>query len=162
MTIVDALNDIWNTILGIMTQFVIPDWNALIGLLPLFIFLGVVGPLLTLLPLGIVIYQFRKPRVRAIPVAHEGPTIAAIGADGRPTFPPGLPHCRRDALIYPSGTLRCERCHDSLAVTCPMCGLGRPAAIDTCTNCGLVLKVKPRAVVARRASGPKPGGAAVA
>ena len=41
---------------------------------------------------------------------------------------------------------RCERCQDELAVACPMCGLGRPAIIDTCTNCGLVLKVKPRAV----------------
>ena len=45
---------------------------------------------------------------------------------------------------------------------CPMCGLGRPAAIDTCTNCGLVLKVKPRPVPVVRSSGPKPGGAAVA
>ena len=49
------------------------------------------------------------------------------------------------------GTARCERCHDELAVICPMCGLGRTAMVDTCTNCGLVLKVKPRAVVVRRA-----------
>ena len=59
MTIVDALNDLWNTILETMALFVIPDWNAVIGLLPLLVFIGLVGPLLTFLPLGIVIYQLR-------------------------------------------------------------------------------------------------------
>jgi len=160
VTIIEQLNELWSTILKTISQFVIPDWNAIIGLLPLLVFLGIVGPLLTLLPLGIVIYQARKPRVKVR--FEEGPQIAPLDADGRPIFPPGLPHCRRDGIIYPSGTLRCERCHDELAVICPMCGLGRPARIDTCTNCGLVLKVKPRAVVARRSAGPKPGGAAVA
>ena len=103
MTIVDTLNELWTGLLEIMSQFVIPDWNAIIGLLPLLIFLGIVGPLLTLLPLGIVIYQLRKPRVKGVRF-EEGPTVAAIGADGQPIFPPGLPHCRRDGLIYPSGT----------------------------------------------------------
>ena len=161
MTIIDSLNQLWSTILQTIALFVIPDWNAIIGLLPILIFLGIVGPLMTLLPLGILIYQFRKPRVKGVKF-EEGPREAVIGADGRPIFPPGLPHCRRDALIYPSGTVRCERCHDELAVICPMCGLGRPAVIDTCTNCGLVLKVKPTAVLVRRPTGPKPGGAAVA
>ena len=162
MTIVDSLNQLWNTILETMALFVIPDWNAIIGLLPILIFLGVVGPLITFLVLGILIYQVRKPRVKGVKF-EEGPSVAQIGADGQPIFPPGLPHCRRDALIYESGTDRCERCHDELAVICPMCGLGRPAILDTCTNCGLVLKVKPRAVVLRSSSaGPKPGGAAAA
>jgi hypothetical protein len=162
VTIIDSLNDLWNTILQTMSMFVIPDWNAIIGLLPILIFLGVVGPLITFLFLGIVAYQVRKPRVKGVRF-EEGPTVAEIGEDGQPVFPPGLPHCRRDALIYPSGTIRCERCRDELAVICPMCGLGRPAARDTCTNCGLVLKIRPREVVVRSSSaGPKPGGAAVA
>ena len=109
MTIVDTLNEMWTGLLEIMTQFVIPDWNAIIGLLPLLVFLGIVGPLLTLLPLGIVIYRLRKPRVKGV-AFEEGPTVAAIGADGQPIFQPGLPHCRRDGLIYASGTARCERC----------------------------------------------------
>ena len=161
MTIVDALNDLWNTILETMALFVIPDWNAVIGLLPLLVFIGLVGPLLTFLPLGIVIYQLRKPRVKG-KILEAGPQVAALDPNGQPIFPPGLPHCRRDALIFPSGTTRCERCRDELAVLCPMCGLGRPAILDTCTNCGLVLKIKPRAMVARSTAGPKPGGAAVA
>lgn len=160
MSIGDALNDLWNSILEITATLVIPDWTAVIGLLPLLIFLGVVGPLVTLLPLGILIYQLRKPRVKV--VLEEGPQVARIEAGGEPIFPPGYPYCRRDGLVYPSGTIRCERCHDDLAVSCPMCGLGRPALIDTCTNCGLVLKVEPRAMVVGRSTGPRAGGAAAA
>lgn len=160
MSIGGTFDQIWNGILEFLSLIVIPDWGSVIGLLPLLIFLGIVGPLVTLLPLGIVIYQLRKPRTSMR--LEDGPRVAEIGADGEPIFPPGLPFCRRDGLIYPSGTLRCERGDEELAVTCPMCGLGRPAILDTCTNCGLVLKVKPRAVAVGRPIGPKPGGAAAA
>jgi hypothetical protein len=43
-----------------------------------------------------------------------------------------------------------------------MCSLGRSALMDACSNCGLVLKVKSRAIAVRASAGPKPGGAAVA
>jgi hypothetical protein len=43
-----------------------------------------------------------------------------------------------------------------------MCGLGRLALVDTCTSCGLILKVKTHAVAVRTTAGPKPGGAAAA
>jgi hypothetical protein len=160
VNIVDTLNGIWNTILDITEMFVIPNWNDVIGLMPLLIFLGVVGPLLTFTVLGIVAYQLTKPRAHVR--IEEGPQVAQVGADGQPIFPPGLPYCRQHGLIYPSGTLRCERGGEELAVICPMCGLGRPAAIDTCTNCGLVLNVKARPVPVGRMTGPKPGGAAAA
>lgn len=160
MNVVDALNGLWNTILGITEMFVIPNWNDVIGLMPLLIFLGVVGPLVTFSLLGIVIYQATKPRAHVR--LEEGPTVAQIGADGAPIYPPGLPYCRQHGLIYASGTIRCERGGEELAVICPMCGLGRPAAIDTCTNCGLVLNVKARPVPVGRMTGPKPGGAAAA
>jgi hypothetical protein len=42
-----------------------------------------------------------------------------------------------------------------------MCGVGRAAELDTCGNCGLVLKIETRALAVRRGR-PKPGGAAVA
>lgn len=160
MTINETLDGLWNQILEITTFFVIPEWGEVIGLLPLLIFLGIVGPLLTLVPLGIVIYQLRKPRTRVR--YEEGPRVAESGADGQPIFPPGLPFCRHHGLIHPSGAIRCERGDGELAVTCPMCGLGRPAAIDTCPNCGLVLKVRPRTVAVAQRTGPKPGGAAAA
>lgn len=160
MNLIGSLQEFWDGFLEFATLFVIPDWGELIGLLPVFIFLGVVGPLLTIVPLGILIYQARKPRVRTRVV--EGPRAAAVGADGEPVFPAGLPYCRRDGLIFASGTQRCDDCRETLLVICPMCALGRTALSDTCTNCGLVLKVQPRAVVVRASSGPRPGGAAVA
>ncbi len=160
MTIVDQLNEFWNSALQTATMFVIPDWGALIALLPVFIFIGVIGPFLTFTVLGSLYYQVRKPRVKL--TFEEGPRLASLDDSGAPVFPPGLPFCRRDAMVYSSGTLRCETCQDALAVTCPMCGLGRMAAANTCGNCGLVLHVKTRAIAVRATPGPKPGGAAAA
>ena len=160
MNLVDVLNAIWTQILQVTSLFVMPDWGMLISALPVLIVLGLVAPFLTFLALGTVIYQLRKPRVKVR--FEEGPRVAEISADGQPIYPIGLPHCRRDALVYPSGALRCERCHDELAVVCPMCSLGRSALSDTCSNCGLVLKVNSRAIAVRTSAGPKPGGAAVA
>jgi hypothetical protein len=160
VNLVDVLNGIWNQILEITSLFVMPDWGGVIALLPVLIVLGLVAPFLTFLALGTVIYLVRKPRVKV--TYEEGPRVATIGEDGEPVFPAGLPYCRRDALIYPSGILRCDTCHDPLAVICPMCGVGRAALIDTCANCGLVLKVRSRSVALPVVAGPKPGGAAVA
>jgi hypothetical protein len=160
MNLVDVLNSIWNQILQVTSLFVMPDWGMLISALPVLVVLGLVAPFLTFVALGTVIYLARKPRVRVR--FEEGPRVAEIGPDGEPVFPIGLPHCRRDGLAYPSGTLRCERCHDVLAVICPMCSRGRSGLDETCSNCGLVLKVKSRAVAVRTSAGPKPGGAAVA
>jgi hypothetical protein len=160
VNIVEFLNQIWTQILDVTSIFVMPDWSFVISLLPVLIVLGLVMPFLTGLAIGTVIYLVRKPRVKV--VFEEGPRVAEIGPGGEPVFPVGLPHCRRDGLVYPSGTIRCERCGDELTVICPMCGLGRLALIDTCTNCGLVLKVKTHAVAVRTTAGPKPGGAAAA
>lgn len=160
MNVIDALNGLWNTILDITEMFVIPDWSSVIGLLPLLIFLGVVGPLVTFMVLGMLGYQLTKPRAKL--TVEEGPQVARSGADGQPIFPPGRPFCRTHGLIYPTGTVRCDRGGEALSVICPMCGLGRPSAIDTCPNCGLVLNVKARPVPLGSKVGPKPGGAAVA
>ena len=160
MTIVEQLTEFWNSALQTASYVVIPDWGALVALLPIFILVGVIGPFVTFTVLGALYYQVRKPRVKL--AFEEGPRLAELDAGGAPIFPPGLPFCRRDATVYPSGTLRCETCHDALAVTCPMCGLGRMAAQDTCGNCGLVLHVKTRAVAVRATPGPKTGGAAAA
>ena len=160
MSITETLESIWNQILEITSLFVIPDWGALIQLMPVLIFLGVVGPLLTFTALGILAYQLAKPRTSVKFV--EGPRTAELDESGQPVFPAGLPHCRRHELIFASGTTLCDRDGTELTVVCPMCGLGRLAVVDTCSNCGLVLKVKSRAVAVRPASGPKPGGAAAA
>ena len=157
--LIDALEGLWNTILDVTSMFVMPDWNSVIALLPLLIFLGVVGPLITFFLLGTFIYQVRKPRVKVS--YEEGPKQALLDEGGQHVYPVGLPHCRRDALVYASGATRCDVCRQDLAVTCPMCGVGRAAALDTCGNCGLVLKIENRGVTVRRGRA-KPGGAAVA
>jgi hypothetical protein len=160
VNLVEVLEGIWNQILEITSLFILPDWSGVIALLPVLVVLGLVGPFMTFLALGTFIYLIRKPRVKV--AFEEGPRVADIGADGEPIFPVGLPYCRRDALVYPSGAHFCDRCRDKLAVMCPMCGLGRFALADTCTNCGLVLKVRSKAMVVAAAPGPKPGGAAAA
>ncbi len=160
MNLIDVLDQIWTQILQVTSIFVMPDWGFLISILPLLVLLGLIAPFLTGLMIGTMAYMVTKPRVKVAFV--EGPHVAEIGPGGEPVFPVGLPHCRRHALVYPSGTLRCDQDGDPLTVICPMCRLGRQALIDTCTNCGLVLKVKPHAVAVRTTSGPKPGGAAAA
>lgn len=157
--VIDSLQNAWHGFLDLITGIVIPDWGALINLLPVFLFFGVIAPILTLVVLGWLIYVVRKPRA-GLRIA-EGPRPAELSPSGRPVYPDGEPYCPRDQLVYPSGAVSCEVCHQNLAVICPKCGVGRPAEISTCGNCGLVLRVVPRPR-ALRPAGPKAGGAAAA
>ncbi len=159
MGITDHLSQVWTQILDFIGKIVSPDWGGLIGLLPIMVVVGVIGPLLSLLGLVWFIYFVRKPRARVR--FEEGARTAPLDDSGTPVFPPGEPYCARDALIYPPGTTRCDVDDAELAVICPMCGIGRLAAITTCGNCGLVLNVELRTRVMRPA-GPPPGGAAIA
>lgn len=157
--LLNQLNSIWSQLLELLSRFVIPDWGGLINLFPVLVLIGVVGPLLTLLVLAWFVYAVRAPRPRVR--LAEGPERIPLDPDGRPVVRPGLPYCRRDLLAFAGNATRCTECGDDLAVICPMCGLGRPATIATCGNCGLVLQVEPRVRVLRPA-GPPPGGAAIA
>jgi hypothetical protein len=161
VSVIDQLGQIWNQVLDFMSKIVIPDWGALIGLLPIFVLIGVVGPLLSLLALVWVVYVARRPRASLAVV--EGPRPARLDAGGQPVYPTGEPYCARDGLVYPFGQTTCDQCHGELVVTCPKCGIGRQARIETCDNCGLILRVDPRAQQRALApAGPPPGGAAVA
>ena len=155
----DALGQIFQGIIDFLTPILLPDWKALINLLPIFLVIGVVGPLLSLLVLGWVVYVLGKPRSR-IKYTDPQPRPAEL-VDGEPAYPAGEPYCAFDRLVYPPGTTRCDACGRDLAVTCPKCGTGRQAWIDTCGTCGLVLRID-HAVPALRPAGPPPGGAAAA
>lgn len=159
MTVLDQLTSLWDQLIQLTSQLVIPDWGALVALLPVLLFIGLVGPALTLAVVAWFVYAVRAPRAKV--AVEEGARLAPLGADGAPDYPVGLPYCGRDRLVYPSGTTRCAECGDDLAVVCPMCGLGRSAGLTTCGNCGLVLRVEARTRVMRPV-GPPPGGAAVA
>jgi hypothetical protein len=160
VTVIDNLNHIWTGLLNFLSTLVIPDWGSLVGLLPLFLVLGVIGPIATILILAWFIYLVRRPMT---PVAYrDGPRPAPLDDDGKPVFPVGLPHCLREGLVYASGSTRCPNDGDELWVVCPMCGLGRSAGVQTCGECGLVLKVANRPAALGPIAGPPPGGAAIA
>ena len=155
----DAIGRLFQGFIDFLNPILLPDWKALIDLLPVFLLIGVVGPIVTLLVLGWFVYFVSKPRSR-IPYVDPQPRPAAI-VDGAPVFPRGEPYCAVDHLVYPPGATRCDTCGRDLAVTCPKCGTGRQAYIDTCGTCGLVLRID-RTVPALRPVGPPPGGAAAA
>lgn len=155
---IDALQQAWHGLLQAISGIVIPDWGALVGMLPIFLLIGVVGPLVSLLVFGWFIYVARAPRAKLAIV--EGPVVAET-VNGEPVFPSGEPYCPNDSLVFPSGATRCDVCHRELLVRCPKCAAGRQARVDTCGNCGLVLKIENRAR-AMRPAGPPPGGAAAA
>lgn len=155
----DAIGQIFQGILDLLAPIIIPDWGALVGLLPVFLLLGVVGPILTLLVLGWFIYVVRRPRDR-IPYVEPAPRPARL-VEGTPSYPAGEPYCAVDRLVFPPGTTSCSVCRRELAVVCPKCGTGRQAIVDTCATCGLELRINPRAVAPVRAA-PPPGGAAAA
>lgn len=159
MSITDILQNLWNGLLELLSKLVIPDWTALVALLPVLLLIGVVGPILTLVVLGWVIYQLRRPRTKVR--FSDGPISAPIGDDGKPALPTAEPVCYRDGLIYPPGIDRCEVCHDELSLICPKCGVGRQVSVAACGNCGLAIRLepRPRAIVP---AGPKQGGAAAA
>ena len=155
---IEALQQAWHALLAALSNVITPDWGALIGLLPIFLLIGVVGPLVSLLALGWFIYVVRAPRAKLAII--EGPAPAPM-VDGQASYPSGEPYCPNDSLVYPSGATRCEICSRELLVRCPKCEAGRQARIDTCGNCGLVLKIEHRGR-ALRPAGPPPGGAAAA
>jgi hypothetical protein len=154
--IIDTINQLWNGLVTFSGNFVTPDWGALIGLLPVFLLIGVVGPLLTLIVLFWLRYGLLRPRLR---VAYADSRRAArLDADGRPVFPAGEPYSPREGVIYEPGMTRSSS-GESLVVACPKCSLVRPAADDTCGNCGLAFTLKPT-TRSLRPAGPPPGGRA--
>jgi ribosomal protein S27AE len=159
VTISDQIAKMWSDFLAWLSTIVIPDWSAVIGLLPLLLLIGVIGPLLTLAVLAWLGYGVTKPRTKVEYV--EGTRTAPLDHLGAPIFPPGEPYCPHDGLIYPYGVTRCDRDKTLLQVRCPKCGLVRDSDIQTCGNCGLVLKIEPRTLIVAT-DRPPPGGAAVA
>ena len=159
MTLPDQISKLWSDLLAFLSTLVIPDWAALIALLPLFVLIGIVGPLLSLAALAWLGYGITKPRVKVR--YDEGTKVAPRDHLGRPIVPAGEPWCPRDGLIYGPGTTRCDVDKTNLLVQCPKCDVVRDAGLSTCGNCGLKLHLQPRAMIVAT-DGPPPGGAALA
>jgi len=156
----DALSQLVKSILDIVAIFVTPDWGALVGLLPILLLIGVVGPILSLLVLAWFIYFVRAPRRRLRQL--EAQPVAATVVDGAPVYPAGEPYCAVDALVHPAGVTRCVTCRRELLVRCPKCEVVRAAHVEACPQCGLVLHLDRRAVTLAAPAAPPSGGAAAA
>ncbi len=154
--IIETIEQLWNDLVTFSGTFVTPDWGALIGLLPVFLLVGVVGPLLTLIVLFWLRYGLVRPRLRVAYAASR--RAAPLDAEGRPVFPIGEPYSPREGVIYEPGMTRSSS-GESLVVACPKCSLVRPAADPTCGNCGLMFTLKPT-TRSLRPAGPPPGGRA--
>jgi hypothetical protein len=157
--VIQTLQDLWHQFLQLISGLVIPDWAALVNLLPVFLLFGVIGPVFSLLALVWLIYFLRRPRTRVS--TADGPRRAVVDGTGDPVYPRGEPYCTRDRLVYSWGPSSCERCGNELTVLCPKCGVARSASLASCGNCGLEIRLEPR-LRALRPAGPPPGGAAVA
>ena len=154
----DTISRIWSGVLQFSAGFITPDWGALIKLLPIFLVIGVVGPILSLLVIAWLRYGVLRPR-RTAAFAPET-RVAPLDAQGNPVYPTGEPYSPAERVIYAPGTTR-SASGQELVVACPKCGLVRSAAMDTCGNCGLTFRLKPT-TRSLRPAGPRPGGAATA
>ena len=73
----DAIGQLFQSFINFLQPILIPDWKALIDLLPVLLLIGVVGPILTLLIFGWFLYVVGKPRSR-IPYVDPQPELARI------------------------------------------------------------------------------------
>jgi len=155
--------DPWTAFLDWLTTIVVPDWNQLIAMLPLFLVIGVTGPLLSLVFLlwGWERFKRRSGKVR---VALPEPQPAPLDADGRPLFPANVPYDPRTGLVYPQDRITSAEDGTTLLIRCPVDGTVREASIQTCTACGtrFILGAARTPAVIRRTGKPPAGGAAAA
>lgn len=153
----------WDQLLGFLSRIIIPDWNALIALVPLFALLGLLGPVLSLLALAWLHHRLTR-RAGRVRLGEALPVIAERDEDGQLIVPANAPFCSRDGLIYPGSAATCDRCRGELSVRCPVDDTVRPAAQQLCRACGTryVLGAADTALTIRRTGRPPRGGAAVA
>ena len=136
---IEQLNQTWTGILQYLNGIVVPDWGGLVNLLPIFLLIGVVGPLLSLVVLFWFIYFVRKPRLR---VEYVDPRRPAPRDDRAAPSSRPASRIRAPRRWSTSPAPRRSDAGDPLLVRCPKCDLVRPAEIDTCGNCGLSFVIR--------------------
>jgi hypothetical protein len=160
---VPAQTDPWTAFLQWLQTIIIPDWSGLIGLLPILLILGVVGPGLSLLALYWLYVRARTRRGKVRTVDPE-PEQALLAADGTYTYPPNAPYCPTHHLIYPPTMRECPINGEELLVRCPVDESVRVAGQQLCRTCGTryQLGAALTPLVVQRRGRPPAGGAAVA
>jgi hypothetical protein len=156
-------SDPWTGFLDWLATVLAPAWGELIDLMPYFVILGVIGPLISIMGLMWLWYllnrkrgRVRRTEVQAVP--------APLDEDGAPEFPRNVPYCEEHALVYPSLARNCQIDRADLSVACPVDGTVRAADVEICSACGtrFVLGANASPTVVTPGSGPPEGGAAVA
>ncbi len=159
----ETATDFGSRLLELLEALLIPDWTDLMGLVPILLILGLLGPVLTLLVLYWLYMRIssRRGRVRT---DDPEPLAAPTDANGNATYPPNIPYCQRHALLYPPTMRRCEIDGEELLVRCPVDGMIRVASQQVCRACGTryELGASLAPVVVRRHGRPPDGGAAIA
>jgi hypothetical protein len=155
--------DPWSAFLDWLTTVMIPNWGELVSMLPFFLILGLVGPIITLIGVLWVWYFLNRRRGRVRREERQA-VLAPIGEDGKPVFPPNVPYCEQHGLIFPPRVTRCEIDRADLSVACPVDGTVRAASVQTCPACGTryVLGAASSPTLITGRGGPPAGGAAVA
>ena len=156
----DAIGQLFQGMIDFLQPILIPDWRALIDLLPIFLLLGVVGPIAQ--PARARLVRLRR---RQAALAHPVPAARAAARAAR-RGPAGLPTGRAVLRVRPARLpVRARPAARRAVATSPSSARSAapaaPALVDTCGTCGLVLKID-RGVPALRPAGPPPGGAAAA
>lgn len=155
--------DPWTAILTWLTTVIVPDWTELVSMLPFFLILGVVGPIVSLILLMWVRHAFTRRRSH-VEIAVPDVMPAERDVNGVAIVPANIPFCQQHALIYPPARVTCEIDGANLSVRCPVDGTVRPATLQTCTGCGtrFVLGSSNTPALVKRIGRPPAGGAAVA
>lgn len=155
--------DPWSAFLGWLNTVLVPNWSELVSMLPLWLLLGVVGPIFSIIALMWVYHFLTRPRASVKVVVPEV-VAAARDVDGLPVFPANQPYNPRLGLIYPPDRITCEADGSNLMVRCPVDGTVREAAIQVCRGCGtkFVLGAARTPLLVSRTGTPPAGGAAAA
>lgn len=146
-----------------MSTVLVPNWNELVAMLPLWILIGVTMPLLTLIALAWVYHFMTRQRAN---VKRTVPDVVAAtrAADGTFVIPANVPYNPSLGLIYPPDRTQCEADGSNLMVRCPVDGTVREADLQTCRGCGtkFVLGAATTPLLVQRTGSPPAGGAAAA
>ncbi len=155
--------DPWTAFLQWLQTIIVPDWGGLINLLPIFIIIGLTGPVLTLLVVYWVYVRTKSRRGHAHYDEPE-PVPAPLDEDGEPLYPANQPYCPTHAIIYPAKARECTIDGGELMVRCPVDDTLRVASQQLCRTCGTRYKLgaSMAPVVVRSHGKPPAGGAAVA
>lgn len=158
-----AATDPWTAILNFLQTMIVPNWGQLISMLPFFVILGVVGPIISLVAFMWFWHAIHR-KSGHVKVVESEAQPAKLDAGGNPIYPPNVPFCEDHALIYPSSRTSCEIDGTELYVICPVDHTTRPASQQLCRVCGTryVLGAASTALTVRRTGQPPEGGAAIA